>query len=103
MTLAYFEVLCEVGRVSVAAREFVLERTPKERFALCLECSADFYETVRELGDLGLTLGDFERIAKGQPEREVWGRPSPEGAALSKTPQLGQESGRDARPRAVRR
>ena len=74
MTLAYFEVLCEAGRVTNAARKFVLEHTPKERFALCVECPSEFYQTVRELGNLGLTLGDFERIAKGKPEREMWGR-----------------------------
>jgi len=82
MTVAYFEVLCEAGRVTEAAREFLLERTPKERFALCLECPAEFYEVVRELGDLGMTLGDFKCIARGQPEREVWGRSGPEGAAV---------------------
>ena len=43
MTLAYFEVLCEAGRVTNAARKFVLEQTPKERFALCVECPSEFY------------------------------------------------------------
>ena len=74
MTLAYFEVLFEAGRVTLEARKFVLELNPRQRFALCIERPSEFYQTVRELGDLGLTLGDFERIAKGKPEREVWGR-----------------------------
>lgn len=73
MTLAYFEVLFEAGRVTPQARRFVLELNPRQRFALCVERPNEFAATVRELAGLGFTLGDLERLAgPAQPER--WGR-----------------------------
>ena len=73
MTLAYFEVLFEAGRVTLEARKFVLELTPRQRFALCVERPAEFAATVRELAQLGFTLGDLQRLA-GPTQPERWGR-----------------------------
>jgi len=94
MTLAYFEVLFEAGRVTLEARKFVLELNPvlaqlrhlsgraaRQRFALCVERPDEFAATVRELAGLGFTLGDLERLA-GPPQPERWGRPGPEGAVV---------------------
>jgi len=74
MTLAYFEVLFEAGRATLRAKKFVLELTPNQRFALCLERPDEFAATVRELAGLGFTLGDLERLAgycRCQEERTV--------------------------------
>ncbi len=73
MTLAYFEVLFEAGRVTLEAKTFVLELTPRQRFALCVEQPEAFAATVQELAGLGFTLGDLERLA-GPPRPEHWGR-----------------------------
>ncbi len=100
MTLAYFEVLFEAGRVTPKARKFVLELTPKQRFALCIERPEAFAATVRELAGLGFTLGDLERLA-GPPRPEHWGRTGPEGAALSKTRSGPEGADRPDRCRSV--
>jgi|GEM_PF-1325710 len=78
MTIAYFEMLFEAVRGTPAAREFVVELTPTQRFALCVKRPDASAATVRELAQLGFTLGSLERLA-GPPQPERRGRPGPEG------------------------